>query len=362
MIFKRKHDSFPPKLPLKNLNWDRFVHLIGPANAGIGKFDGILSNIPNPAILLTPLRHEEALLSSRIEGTQASLREVLQFEVRGRETDKKAELEEVVNYAVALEQAARDLENQSLTNKLIKEAHRNLMSGVRGENKNPGEYRNTQVYIGNPGMGIRNAVYVPPPHTKVKTLMSNLEKYIDMDDRDQLVQLAIIHGQFEIIHPFTDGNGRVGRMLLPLYLYLKKSITFPSFYLSGYLEANRSAYYEALSNISRHRDWEGWIVFFLHAVIKQAEDSISRAQGIMNLYERTKVQFVEFLNSRYSIVILDILFNRPVFSSRDFVTAGIPQASAYRALRTLVKNNVVTSTPDSRYKLYFFDRLLEIVE
>lgn len=354
----------PKNLPVQNIKWESFVHLIGKANVEIGRFDALLQNILNPSVLLSPLTTNEAVLSSRIEGTQATLKEVLEFEANPqRETKKYEDIQEIINYRKALKAAIDEMEKLSLSTRVIKKAHEILLQGVRGENKDRGNFRRQQVFIGKPGANIEQATYIPPSAEKIVDLMSNLEKYIHAEEKDLLVQLAIVHAQFEMIHPFMDGNGRVGRMIMPLFLYFKKAIFYPSFYLSEYLELHRDEYYEALLDISKNSNWEGWITFFLQAVIEQSKENIAKAKKIMNLYEQKKQRITELTKSQFSIKILDALFVMPIFQSQDFIRISkIPKASAFRYIGILEKNGVISSDKKRKNKLYFFNKLLDVVK
>jgi Fic family protein len=354
----------PKNLPVQNIKWESFVHLIGKANVEIGRFDALLQNIPNPSVLLSPLTTNEAVLSSRIEGTQATLKEVLEFEANPqKETKKYEEIQEVINYRKALTVATSEMEKLSFSTRVIKKAHEILLQGVRGENKDRGNFRQGQVFIGKSGVNIEQAIYVPPSAEKIADLMSNLEKYIHTEEKDLLAQLAIVHAQFEMIHPFMDGNGRVGRMIMPLFLYFKKAIFYPSFYLSEYLESHRDEYYKALLDISQNNNWDGWIAFFLQAVIEQSKENIAKAKNIIGLYEQKKQRITELTKSQFSIKILDALFMMPIFQSQDFIRISkIPKASAFRYIGILEKNGVISSNKKRKNKLYFFNKLLDIVK
>lgn len=359
-----KSNYTPRNLPVENLNWEAFVHLIGKANAEIARFDGLLQTIPNPSVLLSPLTTNEAVLSSRIEGTQATLKEVLEFEANPqKETRKYEDIQEVLNYRKALKEAVDEMGKYSLSTRVVKKAHEILLQGVRGENKDRGNFRRQQVFIGKPGATVDQATYIPPSAEKVNDLMSNLEKYIHSDEKDMLVQLAIIHAQFEMIHPFMDGNGRVGRMIMPLFLYFKKAIFYPSFYLSEYLETHRNEYYKALLNISENDNWDGWVIFFLQAVIEQSKINISKAKKIIDLYRNKKQRITDLTKSQFGIKILDALFIMPIFQSQDFIRISkIPKASAFRYIGILEKNGVISSDKKRKNKLYFFNKLLDIVK
>jgi Fic family protein len=222
------HGKFPPA----NLEWSRLIPLIGPANAALARYDGTLSAIPNAAVLLSPLSTREAVLSSRIEGTQATMGEVLEYEAEGDSEDlpaeKRDDINEVLNYRKAMWHAVELLKELPLCQRVIRETHAVLLEGVRGHGKSPGEYRHVQNWIGQ----------------ELPKRLDAWEHYIYDDTPDRLVQLAIIHAEFEALHPFLDGNGRLGRMCVPLFLFKTALIQSPMFYISAFFEANREEYYE----------------------------------------------------------------------------------------------------------------------
>lgn len=336
--------SFPPS----NLDWSRLIPLIGPAAAAMARYDGALTAVPNARVLLSPLTTQEAVLSSRIEGTQATMGEVLEFEAgagpaeRGDDT-KTAEIHEIINYRKAISGAVEQLAEVPLSQRLIRNAHRTLMSGVRGQNRDPGEYRRVPNWIGPLNCSLENARFVPIPVQHINEGMSMWEKYLHSEQPDRLVQLAILHAEFEALHPFLDGNGRLGRMLIPLYLYERKLLTSPMFYISEYLEARRDEYYERLLAVSRDGDWTGWCVFFLSALQVQGVANTNKAQAILDLYKAKKAWITENLRSQYAIHALDFIFDRPVFRSSDFVAqAGIPEPTAKRLLRLMQTNGLLT--------------------
>jgi len=355
----------PQKLPLKKLNWEKFVHLIGKANAEVARFDGLLQSMPNPAVLLSPLTTQEAVLSSKIEGTKATLQEVLEFEADPKkETEKYHDIQEILNYRKAMAYAVKELDKISLTTRLIKGIHNILLDSVRGKDKYRGDFRRIQVHIGKSNK-IEEAIYVPPLCKEVPDLMSNLVKYFHFDDKDYLVQLAIVHAQFEIIHPFEDGNGRVGRILMPIFLYFKKVLSSPMFYLSAYFESHRDEYYQRLLGISKDGDWENWIEYFLNAVIIQSKENINKAKAIHQLYDIKKEKIVELTHSQFAIKTLDFLFCNPIFTSSQFVKdSKIPKASASRILNSLEIGGVIKVIQKgvgSRPTTYIFIKLLNIV-
>ncbi len=299
----------PQTLPLQSLDWEQLAPFIGGAHEGVARFDVLVENIPDASLFLSPLTTREAVLSSRIEGTQASLEEVLRFQAEGKaEGEKRDDIREVINYREATETAFERMKELPLSERLIKEAHEILLSGTRGKQKDPGNFRKGQVFIGSPGASIKEARYIPPEAQKIPALFSNLERYMHEQEKDVLVQLAIVHAQFEIIHPFWDGNGRIGRLLMPLFLYHKQAISTPYFYLSEYLEKNRSRYYDGLNRITENGNWEQWIVFFLRAVAEQSRINAGKAQAIIDLKEETLLRVQQVTRSQYTPQITNFIF------------------------------------------------------
>ena len=356
---------FPPD---DRLDWPKLVPFIGPATAAVARYDGMLAAIPNPSVLLAPLTTREAVLSSRIEGTQATMGEVLEFEA-GQEPESAArrdDIGEVLNYRAAMRRAEEMLEKLPLSLRVVREAHSVLLRGVRGEGKAPGEYRRAPNWIGPPGCSIDEATFVPIGADRLADAMSAWESYIHRNATDRLVQLAVLHAEFEALHPFLDGNGRLGRMLVPLFLWQHGLIRAPMFYISAFFEARRDAYYAGLLAIARDDDWTGWCRFFLQAVQAQAEDNLSRTQGIIDLYDNMKRRVDDLTRSRYAIRALDWIFERPIFRSTDFVTtAGVPEPTARRFLKLLIEAEILTvlwSGRGRRPSVLCFLELLSIAE
>ncbi len=356
--------GFPPE----NLDWAKLIPFIGPATASVARYDGTLAAIPNPHILLAPLTTREAVLSSRIEGTQTTTGEVLEFEAvrKSASPTRLDDIHEVLNYRAAMRRAEEMLQDLPLSQRVIREAHRVLLSGVRGEGKAPGEYRRTANWIGPPGRAIDEARFVPIDAGRLPGAMSGWEAYIHADAPDRLVQLAILHAEFEALHPFLDGNGRLGRLLAPLFLWQHGHIREPTFYISAYFEARRDAYYEGLLAVSRDGDWTGWCRFFLQAVQAQAEDNLAKAQDILDLYENMKKRVADLTRSRYAIHALDWIFERPIFVTADFVAGtGSAQRTARRILDVLRENGVlrvVAPGAGRRTTVFAFPDLLNIVD
>ncbi|MBW1931236.1 MAG: Fic family protein [Deltaproteobacteria bacterium] len=359
----------PRRLPLDDIDWASHVPLIAQANAALARYDGILEAMVNPALLLSPLTTQEAVLSSRIEGTQATLEEVLEFEADPRrkiDPHKHADIQEIINYRSAMQHAVEKLDRRPLCLNLIRELHSILLDSVRGANKARGEFRRTQNWIGPPGCSLEEASFVPPSPEMLPEVLNNWEKYLHFDEKERLVQLALAKAQFELIHPFLDGNGRIGRMLVPLFLYEKKLLSKPMFYLSAYLERNREQYYQALNAISEKEDWNGWIRFFLMAVIDQAKENTRKARAILELYEEMKQKVPEITRSQYAIQAIDALFDRPLFQSADFIRRSrIPKHSAFRILDALKKAGIIRTLRAGKGRkaaILAFYRVLEITE
>jgi Fic family protein len=310
----------PKKLPMKGLDWGRLIPEIGAANRAIAHYDGVLRAIPNPEILLSPLATQEAVLSSRIEGTRATLAEVLEFEAgKAAEEEKRRDIEEIVNYRRALRSAEAALDRRPFNLNLLRQLHGILLEGVRGRDKGRGRFRTVQNYIAAPGASIEQAEFLPPAPAGVLEAMQEWETYYHADERDALVQLAIVHAQFEVIHPFVDGNGRLGRMLVPLFLFEKGILQRPMFYLSAYLEAYRAEYYARLRALNGIETWQAWIAFFLEAVTRQARLNSDKAHGILELYGRLKREALALTRSQYAVPFLDHLFHQPVFAPSDLL-------------------------------------------
>lgn len=358
--------QFPPR----NIDWARLVPLIGQANAALARYDGLVAAIPNAAVLLSPLTTQEAVLSSKIEGTNVTMGEVLEIEAgadRKVSQPKRDDAEEINNYRAALSYAAKAIAERPISQHLLRELHAMLMQGVRGRDKDPGAFRNEQNWIGSAGSTIDQASFVPIPQEHLLAGLDDWARYVSTrDEPDPLVQLAIVHAEFEALHPFKDGNGRLGRMILPLFLFERKLLSGPNFYMSGYLESHRDEYIERMRAISRDGAWTEWCAFFLEGLIEQASENQQKAQAILNLYQRLSRQVVELTRSQYSGKLLEFLFSRPVFASVHFIAAtGIPRKTALRLLTLLRDAGILRSLADgvgSRPAVLSFPELVNIAE
>lgn len=357
-------NRFPPA----KLDLQRLLPLVGPANAELARYDGVLSAVPNAKVLLAPLTTQEAVLSSKIEGTQATFGEVLEFEAAQDTADeeKTADIHEVLNYRAALRHSVKQMETLPLSQRIIKDAHRVLMQGVRGQNRAPGEYRRVPNWIGPPGCAVENARFVPLAVDRLPDAMAAWERYLHAEAPDRLIQLAILHVEFEAIHPFLDGNGRLGRLLVPLFLVHKKLLSSPNFYVSAYLDAHRDEYYERLLTVSRDDDWTGWCVFFLTTIIEQARANRAKAEAILALYREKKGWIAELTHSHHAVKALDWFFSRPVFKTPDFVaSSGIPKPTANRIVRLAREHGLLRELRPGkgrRATILSFPELMDIAE
>ena len=355
-------------LPPPNIDYMRLLKIANDARTALGRYDGILEGVQNPEILLSPMLAREAELSSRIEGTQATLQQVLEFEAGKIDggSVRKADIQEIINYRIALDEAIANLKRLPLSNRLIRQAHQTLMQGVRGQHSNPGQFRNTQNWIGPDGCKEDEAVFLPPPANEICLRLGEWEKYMHQSQPDALIQMAILHAEFEAIHPFLDGNGRLGRMIVPLFLFEKNLISSPSFYISEELEKSRNEYYAQLQNVSANNDWNSWCEFFLKAVANQAGNNFNKAKAILTLYEDSKDKVAQATNSQYAIEALDYCFTKTIFSSSQFrKETKIPDQTAGVILRRLRNSDFLETLLEGsgqRPEIFYFPKLLEIVE
>ena len=361
----------PDELPPRDLDYRALFALVGAANRELARYDGLLQGIPNPEVMLSPLTTREAVLSSKIEGTQATVDEVLEHEAGLLRTgEKEKDIQEIFNYRRALMMSHDVLKERPITLGFIRQLHEILLDSVRGHNKNPGVFREDQNWIGPDGCAMEEASFVPPEPLIMEDHLRKWEHYLRIDDSDFLLQTAVAHAQFELLHPFKDGNGRIGRLLIPLFLFQKKVLSQPMFYLSEYLESHRDAYYQRLGNISRHGDWNGWISFFLEAVEHQARQNSLRVRSMMALYEETKVKIQETTRSQYAVYLLDGIFSKPIFISSDMVKVlnqkcDVHEKTGATMLKKLKEIGILRELRPSsgrRSAILVFSRLINLAE
>jgi len=334
----------------------------------IARYDEAVKRLPNPEIIQRSFETKEAVLSSKIEGTQATLDEVLMLDaqdIKTEESEKEKDFREIINYRSAIKYGKELLKKKPLAENVIKDLHRLLLDSVRGQNKAPGQIRKSQVFIGSYGATIKEATFIPPEPQDIPKLFSNLEQYIHSEDViDPLVQIAVAHYQFEAIHPFMDGNGRVGRLLIPLFLYDKKVTAYPNIYISEFLEEHRDTYYELLRNVSEKGEWVSWIKFFLDAVTEQTKISLERVSKIEKLYGDLKEKMPD-IKSIYANSFLDAIFINTVFNTKSIKqVSGISNnQTLYTVIEKFIEQEIIVDfTPDkSRNKLYVFLDLLKII-
>lgn len=357
-----------PKMLPPKVDYLKLIRPLAEANNALGELKGSLGLIPNQKILASPLLTKEAVASSKIEGTQATIEEVFKFEAEGRknESDSKAEdIREIINYRHAIEYATNLLAKRPLGENLIKSLHSILLQSVRGETKDRGNYRRIPVFIGKPGATIDKAIYIPPPVNELIPLLSNWEKYINSDDEpDYLVQAAVAHYQFEAIHPFLDGNGRIGRLLIPLMLFQKEILTYPILYISEYFESHKDEYYYNLRLVDQKEDWTSWIIFFLKAIKVQAEDTKSKVDKMLLLYKEIKDKLAS-MKSAFGIALLDIIFANPVVTYpmiKDQLSTNSKQ-TIFNLLNKFEKEGILKEiTGASRNRAYLFKDLMDIIK
>ncbi len=305
----------------------------------------MLQTLPNPAVLLSPITANEAVLSSRIEGTQATLDEVLEADAGLIVSEtRRGDIEEINNYRAAVSIAQTALTTRSITLSMIREVHQRLLQGVRGRDKAPGQFREDQNWIGRHGDPIERARFIPPSPLILKAELEKWEAYMALPTEDPTLQTAVAHAQFEILHPFKDGNGRIGRMLIPLVLYQRRALSSPMFYMSEFLEEHRTEYYDRLLAITDRDDWHGWISFFLRGVIDQAEANLDKVRRIRDLYDDMRRRVVEITHSQFAMAAVDVLFTQPIISGTSFARrAGFNnRVTANNMLRQLEAEGVIT--------------------
>jgi cell filamentation protein, protein adenylyltransferase len=303
--------TLPPKI---DLDWD-LINLLSEADKKLGELSGAGQLLKNPHLLINPFIRREAVLSSRIENTQTGMDQLFLFEADESATTTTPDAKEVVNYIRAMEYGLKRLETLPISRRLVCEIHRLLMKDVRGEHATPGEMRTTQNWIGSPGCTLDNATYVPPPVDQMNHAFSELEKYLNTDTKESpLIQCALMHYQFEAIHPFIDGNGRVGRLLITFMLCEKGYLKQPLLYLSAFFERYRSDYYRHLLDISQNGDWRGWIDFFLHGICQQAQEALDSTSALIDLYEEYRKKIVGKRVPQAAYRLVDYLFKNPIIS------------------------------------------------
>lgn len=340
----------PTPLP-PQLEWGQStVQLLSAADRALGRLAGVGQTLLNPHLLIGPFTRREAVLSSRIEGTQASLSDLLLFEANPDADQAAPDVQEVANYVRAMEHGLERRKTLPMSLRLIREMHKKLMRGVRGHERTPGEFRTSQNWIGPPGCLLAQATYVPPPPEALMDVLSEFERFLHApSDLPPLVRLSLIHYQFEAIHPFLDGNGRIGRLLISILLCIEGVLPLPLLYLSAFFERNRDEYYQGLRRVTEQAAWTEWIEFFLRGVAEQATDALSRAEKLVAMRERYRTKVQTPRSSALLQALIDQLFARPSITTAGAAESlGITVAAAQRNIDRLVRVGVLREATGRR--------------
>ena len=357
------------KFPPANLNYEKLMPFLIKATDAIARYDQMLKNMHNSEILLAPLRNQEAVISSRMEGTVSTMDEILKYEADFQNPEDnvehvRSEVIETILYQRSLKMAQKALsDGYPISQSMIKGLHQHLLSFGRGAKKSPGEFKIKQNYLADRLK--KKILFVPISPEKLQDGLDDLFDYITNNTSPSLLKSAIAHLEFEALHPFEDGNGRIGRMLITLMLWQAKTISEPHFYISAYFEENKDRYIDTMRLVSEKNDWNDWCIFFLEAIEQQAISNLSIAENIRSLYEEMKVIFAEILSSKWSVIALDFIFTNPIFRNNKFTTqSGIPSATAARFTRTLLEKEIIVTQEEAAGRkpaLYSFEPLLNLV-
>lgn len=336
-----------PLPPTPDIQYDpEMLKLSSDADRKLGRLDGITQILPNPELFVAMYVKKEAVLSSQIEGTQASLVDILEV---GSEKQSDQDVADVVNYVNAMEYGLQRLNEFPLSLRLIREIHAKLLESGRGSARNPGEFRETQNWIGPAGCTLQTASFVPPTIPDMNIALGDLEKFLhETDDIPSLIKIALIHAQFETIHPFLDGNGRMGRLLITFWLCHEKILSQPLLYLSYFFKENRAEYYDRLMDVRKKGDWESWIKFFLTGIAEISDEATKSAKEIIELKERFTTLLAD--NSYGYLKLLDLLFEAPVISKNDLMDMlNVSYPTAGNMVDYFVKEKILFDiTPDKK--------------
>jgi len=357
------------KFPPSSLDYGKLIGPMFDAGSAIARFDQVLKSIHNSELLLAPLRSQEAVISSRMEGTVSTMDEILQLEAdheegAGFSPKTRPEAIETDLYRKALKSGQADIEaGRPISQSLMKALHQELLSSGRGADKTPGKLKEEQNYLVDRTK--RNVLFVPVDENRLRDGLDDLFNYIESDPEQPLLKIAISHVEFEALHPFKDGNGRVGRMLITLMMWKWGLISEPHFYISGYFEEHKDDYLDALRAVSKNDEWTEWCLFFMKALEEQAKTNLATAEQIQRLYEEMKTTFTQLLASKNNIEVLDYVFTNPIFRSNKLAKkGGIKSSTAARLVKRLADNELLREVePGSgrRAALYAFEPLLQIV-
>jgi len=359
--------SLPPPLEL-----DRsLIRQLSEADRALGELAGLGRTMPNPHLLIRPFLRREAVLSSRIEGTQAEITDLYAYEARQlalpgfKPSAADSDVREVFNYVRALEYGLERVNTLPVSLRLIREVHARLMEGVRGEQATPGEFRRSQNWIGPPGCTLNEAIFIPPPVDEMHRALDAFEKYLHAEDEyPPLIRLAFIHYQFEAIHPFLDGNGRIGRLLISLLLVHWDLLPLPLLYLSAFFEKRRQDYYDLLLRVSETGAWREWSLFFLQGVAEQARDAIVRAKRLQDLQAKWRRELQSKRIGGLAIHLIDELFFSPLLSPVEVAKRfKVSHQAAMQGLRKLERTGILQEiTGRQRHRLYAASAVLDLLD
>lgn len=362
------YSAFVPKPlpPEPELEMDEeLATLLADATLALGRLDGAIGTLPNPDLFVLMYIRKEAVLSSEIEGTQSSLTDVLEAEAKMLNPDRPDDVDEVINYVDAMSYGLRRLQELPVSIRLIREIHERLMHGVRGDSMQPGEIRTSQNWLGPGGATLKNAIYVPPPPSQVLTCLGDLEKFLHQpSDLHDLVSIGLAHAQFESIHPFLDGNGRVGRLLITFLLCERNILQHPVLYLSHYFKQHRAEYYDRLQAVRDRGDWENWIRFFLQGFAEVSNGAAMTARAINALRENHRTMIMETFGGRGNNAarILERLYTIPITDAntvRDFL--DVTYVSANTLLAEMEERGIVKEiTGRSRNRRFAYQDYIDL--
>ncbi len=354
-------NPLPPSL---ELSWD-LVGRLSAAEQAISQLAGVGLTLPNPHLLIGPFIRREAVLSSRIEEIRVSLSDLVFFEAESERGFAQSDVQEVSNYVRALDHGLRRLDDLPVSLRLIREIHDKLMTGVRGEHLTPGEFRRSQNWIGPPGCTLMDATYVPPPVHEMDAALGELEKYLHTNSElPLLIRLALIHYQFEAIHPFLDGNGRMGRLLITLLLCHHKILTQPLLYLSAFFERNREDYYRLLLGVSQNGLWDEWVRYFLLGVEQQSKDAVKRAARLLEMRQEYRDNLQAARSSALLLQLIDDLFAHPVTTIKTAVASlGVTPRAARQNIDRLIANGILKEVSGrQRNQIFIAEEIISILE
>ncbi|NOD48707.1 MULTISPECIES: Fic family protein [unclassified Ruegeria] len=350
--------DLPPEPPVEFD--DEMQGLLSRADRALGRLDGSIQSLPNPDLFVFMYVRKEAVLSSQIEGTQASLGDILEVEAEIFDPTRPNDTEEILNYVKAMNYGLKRLDELPMSLRLIREIHARLMQGVRGQHATPGDFRKTQNWIGPEGATLKNATFVPPPPSELSRLLGNLETYFhEKSSTPLLIRVGLIHAHFETLHPFLDGNGRMGRLLIAFTLCEQEVLLRPVLYLSHYLKRNRAEYYDRLQAVRTAGDWEGWLKFFLKGVAQVANEATETARDIVQMREAHRQMIIDDLGrgAANGLKLLESLYLRPIFKVNNVaeLLEISPQAANSITDRFLGMGLVTETTGQKRNRVFRYD-------